>query len=260
MKVSCYCTAANYQTKLLLNYLRLHHQSVSYYRDAIHIKLNGGDIFYFSYGCMICWNITENLIQPLLTELHEFEEEPLPSPTFEIFNYHLGSTTSISPEKDLIIIEGEDPLIMLAISFALSQSIKLVNYEESVDKTIKQMSHIPLDLAKRGKIPLSRKEISQNMGNLFIVRNSINLNIDFLGSSEFFWDNPQFEPFYVKAATYLEIHKRVEILNKRLDVINELFNMLTNELHHQYSSKLELIIILLIAIEIIMAIIIEFIK
>jgi uncharacterized Rmd1/YagE family protein len=79
--------------------------------------------------------------------------------------------------------------------------------------------------------------------------------MDFLGAPEFFWENPAFESYYIKAATYLEIQKRVDVLNKRLDVTRELFEMLSDELRHQHSSTLEIIIIWLIAIEIAIVII-----
>lgn len=258
MKCSCYCTATSYQLKKLQNFLKDKYPT-TYYRDVVHVK-NEGDIFYFAYGCMICWNLSEAMEKIMLEQAREFEQDPLSTPTYESFNYIIGETTSITPEKDLIILEGVNPLIMLAISFALAQSIKLINYEEAVDKTIKGTEQIPQELAQKGKISLSRKAISRHMGNLFLVRSSINLNVDFLGTAEYFWENPNLEPYYVKAASYLEIQKRVEILNKRLDVIHNLFGMLSNELHHQYAANLEWIIIILIAVEIVIVLAQQLIK
>ena len=261
MKCSCYCTASNYRIKSLADFLSKHYEQVKLFRDdVIHIKLQESDIFLLTYGCIIFWNTRGKIEQKILKQVKEFEQEPLTEPTFELFNYQLGVSTSISTEKDLIILEAEDPLIMLAFSFALAQSIKLITFEESLDKTIKNTGYIPQDLAEKGKISLSRKAISQNMGNLFRVRSSINLKMDFLGAPEFFWENPAFESYYVKAATYLEIQKRVDVINKRLDVTRELFEMLSDELRHQHSSTLEIIIIWLIAIEIAIVLIQQLVK
>ena len=58
-------------------------------------------------------------------------------------------------------------------------------------------------------------------------------------------------PLYLRAAKYLEIDRRAEVLNKRLDIIKELFDMLANELHVAHSNKLEWIIIILIVLEVI---------
>ena len=41
-----------------------------------------------------------------------------------------------------------------------------------------------------------------------------------------------------------------QVLNKRLDIIKELFDMLASELHNSHSNKLEWIVIILIMIEV----------
>jgi uncharacterized Rmd1/YagE family protein len=51
-------------------------------------------------------------------------------------------------------------------------------------------------------------------------------------------------------ANHLDLETRVEVLNQRLDIVHDLFEMLGNELNHQHSSKLEWIIIWLIVIEV----------
>ena len=110
-----------------------------------------------------------------------------------------------------------------------------------------------MNLANLGRISLSRKDISRKIGELFVERNFINLQADILDIPEFFWDHPELEPFYRRTAHYLDITKRAENLNKRLGVIHDLFEMLSNELNHQHSSRLEWTIIILIVIEVIIA-------
>lgn len=89
------------------------------------------------------------------------------------------------------------------------------------------------------------------MGALFLDRSSINLHVDVLDTPEFFWEHPELEPMYLDVANELDIQNRGQVLNQRLDVLRELFEMLGNELNHQHSSRLEWIIIWLILIEVI---------
>ena len=51
---------------------------------------------------------------------------------------------------------------------------------------------------------------------------------------------------------FLDIQKRVAILNQRLDVVHDVVLMLNNQLEHRYSSTLEIIIIMLILGELLM--------
>ena len=43
---------------------------------------------------------------------------------------------------------------------------------------------------------------------------------------------------YLRVNKYLEVERRVEVLNKRLDIIKELFDMLASELANRHSCTL----------------------
>jgi len=53
-------------------------------------------------------------------------------------------------------------------------------------------------------------------------------------------------------AHYLDRERRVSVLNQRLRIVQELFDMLAAELNHQHSSRLEWTIIVLIVIEVLL--------
>ena len=61
----------------------------------------------------------------------------------------------------------------------------------------------------------------------------------------------EWEPLYQRTAKYMEIEKRVSVLNHRLDIIADLFDMLASEMHEKHASNLEIIVIVLIVIEVI---------
>ena len=54
------------------------------------------------------------------------------------------------------------------------------------------------------------------------------------------------------ASEYMDINTRLDILNKKLSVVHELYEILSNELKHAHSSFLEMIIIGLIVIEVVL--------
>ena len=91
------------------------------------------------------------------------------------------------------------------------------------------------------------------MGEIFLERNHINLHAEILDTPEFYWEHSEVEPFYRRTIHYLDVTKRVEVLNRRLNLLHELFEILGNELNHQQSSRLEMTIIILIVIEVVIA-------
>jgi uncharacterized Rmd1/YagE family protein len=256
MRCTTYGTASAYDIPQLFQSLQKF-GSTQLFRDCIHILIKEdrrpkGDIFYFVYGCVVLWGFTEDEEQAILGSLKEFEKIPIVKPEMDEFTFIYGDAMAI--EEDEITLNNKNILTKLAISYGIAQSVKLTTFEETIQKTIDKTKSLPEELARQGKIALSRGEISRKMGELFIERNFINLHSEILDTPEFFWNYPELEPFYRRTAHYLDVSKRVEVLNKRLTVVHELFEILSNQLNHQHTSRLETIIIILIVIEVIIAV------
>ncbi len=255
MRCTCYCTAASYDIPGLFQTLQRLGQA-QLFRDVVHTQTKENDqtkeeIFYFSYGAIVCWGFTEEAEKDILKFLKPFEKDPLAKIELDEFTYVFGETVKI--EEDEIFLHNKSTLTKLAISHGIAQSVKLSTFEELIQKTIEHTRTLPQQLVQRGKITLSRKEISQKMGEIFLERNFVNLHSEILDTPEFFWDYPELEPFYRRTAHYLDVSKRVEILNKRLNVVHELYEILSNETNHRHTNRLEMIIILLILIEVTLA-------
>ncbi len=253
MDCSAFCTATSYRIKPLFESLRTQYKAYLI-REVLHVEVPSdqgrGDLFFFPYGSCVAWGLTKEHAQGLLRAAREFEHEASDHVETDEFTYLFGETAKVV--EDEITLPNEDVLTKLAMSHGIAQSVKLGQFEVAIQKTFDSSKEIPVDLAKHGKIRLSRKEIRKKMGELFLERSSINLHVDVLDTPEFFWEYPELECYYKIMANYLDITARVEVLNQRLDVIHELFEMLGNELNHQHSSRLELTIIALIVIEVVL--------
>lgn len=146
-------------------------------------------------------------------------------------------------------------MVKLSISHALAQSVKISLFEELVDNTISDTQDFPQEVALTGKINMNRKNIMMSIGELFILRINVNLHGSVLDSPELMWTEPHLEPIYQAARGYLEITQRIGLLNQRLEVISDLLQMLKEQLGHAHEEYLEFIVIVLIAVEILVAII-----
>ena len=87
---------------------------------------------------------------------------------------------------------------------------------------------------------------------MFIERNSVNLHTDILDTPAFFWDHPEFEPLYNMTRADLDVDARTKVLNTRLDIVRELFEVMGDELNNRHAAMLEWIIIILICIEVVL--------
>lgn len=260
MRCVGYCSAGGYKLAAVAEYFKTQRFSTTFYRSVLHVSKPNKkfDIFFFPIGCLVIWNSNKQQEEKLLEQIKPFATDIFEKPETSRFIYQLGDVTNISSHKrfsaDIITIdrnEIDNVQLKLAISYGLVQSVKLQVFEESIQKTINNNNPIPKELARKGYISLSRRLISKRIGEIFLERSSVNLTSEYFDVPEYFWDYPALERYYVMTEQFLDIPKRAAALNQKLDVLHEMFEMLNNQLEHRYSSMLETIIILLIAIEII---------
>lgn len=253
----CYCTAASYNIVDLAQLFKRKGYFTRLSRDVLHVcsTQKPGDIFFFAHGSFVSWGFKKGEESEWIDYLKPFESQPLKMPEEDEFYFRQGNETIIETHErlnlDIITLDSNDSQVKLAISYGLAQSVKLQSFEESIQEAIKTNSSLPKEIALRGVISLSRRAIFKRMGEIFISRSSINLDSEYLDIPEFFWRHPNHEPFYHLTKQFLDIPSRVMSLNQKLDVLQELLDILNSQVQHRHSSLLEIIIIVLIAVEIV---------
>lgn len=69
---------------------------------------------------------------------------------------------------------------------------------------------------------------------------------------DFFWAAPDsLQVLYKKVCEYLELNTRVQVLNSRCEVLQDLLNMLRDQQNQHHSSRLEWVVIWLIVVEVV---------
>lgn len=224
--------------------------SIVKFKQTSVLKIEDDYCFVFPYGAVVIWGSGD---------LFHFESE-LDDLMYKKFKSHDRlvdefiidySENSKLIREDIIYLNEFELEIMLSISHAIAQSLRLSHLEEDVLTLMKVNKQIPLDLAEKGKINKSKTEISKLQGELYLKKSKVSFEYSILDKPEFFWEYPEYDEYYTKTAEYLELFPRIEILNKKFQTIDEILSILSNELNHRHSSRLEWIIIILILIEIV---------
>ncbi len=163
MYCQAFCTAGSYQIKNLSERLKSHY-TVALHKDALHVEIphhgSFGDVFLFAYGACVFWNVPREGVDMLLSAIREFEVDPIDEPEMDEFTFTICNTAKVA--EDEIFLPNSDPLTKLAVSYGIAQSVKLSVFESAILRTFNSTRSIPLNLAKEGKIHLSRKEIRKN--------------------------------------------------------------------------------------------------
>jgi uncharacterized Rmd1/YagE family protein len=72
---------------------------------------------------------------------------------------------------------------------------------------------------------MNSTDINKRLGQLFTTRAEVNLHSDMLDTPDCFWDRDEYEHVYMRMRKYLELEKRLAVLNQRLDIIKELLDL-----------------------------------
>lgn len=228
------------------------------------------DVFAFRFGCIVFWGLKPDQLRQLTASLRVYMDRPLAAEDVEEekMQYVLEPAGEdedqqdaqgqddrqppVAVRQDQLILTTASPLERLAHSYALAQSVRLGVFEIAVDRSIARTRSIPETMAETGQVHLDARDLSRQMGGLLLLRCEVNLHTDILDTPDIFWDEERFEPHYVACRTYLDVDKRVDILNQRLGVLKDLYDLLQNSLNVSHGTKLEWIVIVLILVEVLL--------
>lgn len=227
-------------------------------RDVLKISFAGSEhktLFVFKNGTVVSWGIKRYEIRPYLSVIKQFSHKLHLVEVRDEFVYRIGPKTSIEPhdyfDVDCITLEADSDELKLSFSYGFSQSIKLHHFESTIETIIEKYTPLINGISTKGVVGIPRNEIQQIIGELVGAKSEMNLISNFLYHPKYFWQHPTLEEYYSMLERYLHIQRRINALNHRLDTLNEIFDMFNGYLESRHAHNLEIIIIVLIAIEII---------
>ncbi|KAL2752126.1 hypothetical protein ACRALDRAFT_1066194 [Sodiomyces alcalophilus JCM 7366] len=234
--------------------------------EVVHARgVNGGDIFVFPSGTIVTWSLPLDVVT---RQLLRAAEVPLAEPLREVedLEYTADSNRDTSGMKGDIVVLGtkreerdgdrlDTTLAKIAFSSGLARSTKLAVLESALTAYFESTRNIP-DLLSRGSgVPMSRRFILQKTGELLSLRARLNHYSELTDSlPDIFWDSRSelgLEGYYDQVGRALDVNVRIRTLNQKMDYAQEIASVLREMSSEQHSTRLELIIIILIAVEVI---------
>lgn len=270
--VSATCIAEAFDMGVVLDILQAHGFDIDPDRagfeasEVVHARgVNGGDIFVFPSGTIVTWSlppdvVTKQLLRaaevPLRPELREVED----------LEYSPDPARDTSGMKGDVIVLGtkmeqhdgttlDTTLAKIAFSSGLARSTKLAVLETALTTYFESTRNIPNLLSQGSGVPLGRKFILSKTGELLSLRARLNHYSELTDSlPDIFWDSRSelgLEGYYEQVGRALDVNVRIRTLNQKMDYAQEIATVLREMSSEQHNTRLELIIIVLIAVEVI---------
>ena len=157
------------------------------------------------------------------------------------------------PPGGPIILKAISPDCLIVIADALSKSVVLARDEREVAAVFELVEPFARQLAENGRVAAGRRVILKHIGNALLVQHRVSGRVAVAEKPDVVWDRPDLERLYARLEDEYELKERAEALNRKLAVIADTAEVFTDIIDTKRSLRLEIIIVVLIAVEIVIA-------
>ena len=217
-------------------------------------KFKNGFVTLFRYGVAVLMGLTAQEEDDLLRSLRPRLIRPIEPSEEET------ALIEVDPEKDDQILPGgpitlktNTPDRLIVIADALSKSVVLARDEREVAAVFELVEPFARQLAEKGRVGASRRTILKHIGNALLVQHRVSGRVAVTEKPDVVWDRHDLERLYARLEDEYELKERAEALSRKLSVIAETAKVLTDIIDTKRSLRLEIIIVVLIAVELIIA-------
>ncbi|ODQ81162.1 hypothetical protein BABINDRAFT_160559 [Babjeviella inositovora NRRL Y-12698] len=272
-KVISGLTHDDYTTNIVIPQEAIHVRVPVHRLDTQYVPVNytwgkDFDVMVLANGSVVAWGLSEEyLLEHFVPMIKDCERENFGLVESEELDYveipleaatesqssdaNLGSYID---NRELIVIRGSTAdqklLDKATFAFGLARSTRLALLEQYLENYISTTKQHSRALSEQCEITLKERQILQNMGKIFLIRNKLNLHNELIDTPDLYWSEPHLEKIYAEISRELDVLPRIAILNKKLDYVSDEATSLLAVLNEKKGTRLEWIIIWLILIEV----------
>jgi len=217
-------------------------------------KFGDGFVTLFRYGVAVtlCLSVEEE--QHVLRTLESRLVRPITPPEEETL------LIEQAPDKEDQILPGGPMLLktitpehLVVIADALSKSVVLARDEREVAGVFDVVEPFARQLAEKGRLHGGRRTILRHIGNALLVQHRLSGRVAVTEKPDVVWDRQDLDRLYARLEDEYELKERAEALSRKLAVIADTAEILTDTIDTKRSLRLEVIIVILIAVELAVA-------
>lgn len=210
-------------------------------------------LFIYRFGCLVFFNMPNEAIEKETALLKEALGEGLGLPSTESFRINIAETgTRVEFEYVELKKLSRDHLRLAAIT--LGQSAALEYFEKRAERMLYDTAKEMQSLARTGTVPLSTKKLLQIIGSTASARQHILSSLAILDPPDETWKSKELEKLYKELQQNFDIETRFRILDRKLSLVQENIEILTDLTSKSRSTILEALIVFLIILEIVLAV------
>lgn len=204
------------------------------------------------YGVITLWNIDKEEEKMIIKGIEPFVENPLKEQNWETIDVKVRKNSKPQIKNGVLYCEKLTPGVQRLVSFTLARSVVLEFFEKQTDEILKEFSILIKLFSEKGRIKASTRKLLKLVGHAMKIKNSSINQMSMLEKPDFTWDDAVLDKLYEEIDDEYELNARYSILREKISTLFEDSEFILNYLESKRSMLLEVVIIVLIAVEIVL--------
>ena len=153
----------------------------------------------------------------------------------------------------LIVLADAAPERLELVATVLSRSVVLARDEVLVSQAFDRSAPLVSELRREGRVSLPVGEVMKMVGETLAARHRATGAAQVDERPDLLWDHPALDRLYLRLEGEYELSERAEVLDDKLEALGDFAEALLDIVQDKRSRRLEWVIILLIAFEIVLS-------
>ncbi|MDD4977130.1 MAG: RMD1 family protein [Gallionella sp.] len=219
---------------------------------TVQVDAAGGIAVLFRYGVVVLFGVAVADESRFIEALRPSLSNAYATPEVEELDIHCD-LNNIGIQSGTVSLDSVSLEKLQIIADALSKNLVLSLYEKKVAGEFDKIEPLAQELATHGKVSASNKKLLSKIGNMLLIEHRMVGRAEIGDKPETLWNFPHLGGLYASLEDEFELNERQAALNRKLGLISDTAQTLSDVWDNKQLHKLEWYVILLILFEILLS-------
>ncbi|MFH1637703.1 MAG: RMD1 family protein [Candidatus Woesearchaeota archaeon] len=232
---------------------KLPYKEVSLTKETAIYSMGKGVLYVYSFGSIVLLDISSAQEREIIDRLKNLVlsiKEKAITEDYEVVQDSKSRKFVVT--SSMVVLRKLEPGMLKVIARVLAQSAALESYEYEFDIIEERFSMLNSHLEKYGGLRMSGKDIMRTIAMNNGIMKEIVSGIGVLEKPDSAWESPVIDSLHSRLVDEFELEERFENLESKMHFVQDNYRLFMQSLSDKHAARLEWIIIILIAVEIIL--------
>ena len=214
-------------------------------------------VYIYHFGSLVFINMEFHEIQDFIKYIKNIDpvlKNNVPNSYIDEYRLEVSPEHEYTLYNDLMIAPEFMPYFLDILSLVLAKSTSLRKIENDIDKLLDGVEDI-INYLDTGKFNMSDKQIAKTSAKVLRFKYNTISYLMLLDKPKSAWDNEDIENFYMEIVSLFDIKERYDKIKHKTEILQDITDVFSSVTHEKRSTKLEIMVIVLILFELILSLV-----